>query len=211
MSRTERTRYAAVVALVLLAIWGVAGCTGNGNPAASPTTTTGVGGTAGASATASGAATASATGTVGTAAPYPSDVPPEARVNSDAGAIAFTRHFFAQVNKAYTTPQSGLISPLSAPSCKSCFTFESNSRKYVAEGHRHTLEPIDVVDVSVAPDKAEGMDFTLDVVIRQRPSRILTREGTVVETLLEKQGVLAVDVKRHEGEWLVTSIKMRQG
>ena len=76
---------------------------------------------------------------------------------------------------------------------------------------RSTLEPIDVVDVSVAPDKAEGMDFTLDVVIRQRPSRILTREGTVVETLLEKQGVLAVDVKRHEGEWLVTSIKMRQG
>ena len=63
----------------------------------------------------------------------------------------------------------------------------------------------------MAPDKAEGMDFTLDVVIRQRPSRILTREGTVVETLLEKQGVLAVDVKRHEGEWLVTSIKMRQG
>jgi len=210
MSRTERPRYAAVVALVLLAIWGVAGCTGNGNPAASPTTTTGVGGTAGASATASGAATASATGTVGTAAPYPSDVPPEARVNSDAGAIAFTRHFFAQVNKAYTTPQSGLISPLSTPNCKSCASNEATSANLAKDGRRYDGPAIELQEVSIHPEPAGPDRALLMVTARQLPAKIIDRSGSVDSTLDAKLGLLVVQLQYDKNAWKCDSIKVTQ-
>lgn len=209
MSRTERTRYAAVVALVLLAIWGIAGCTGNGNPAASPTTTTGVGGTAGASATASGAATASATGTVGTAAPYPSDVPPEARVNSDAGAIAFTRHFFAQVNKAYTTPQSGLISPLSTPSCKSCSGYESRAIELERAKQRYDRTTLIEVEIVVVPQTQPGVTL-IDYVFRQADARLIDMGGQELSRFTAKTGIFVMHAKWTGTDWRAAEIQIRQ-
>lgn len=203
---------AAVVALAGVGV-GVAGCTTSGPgaqgspPASAGPTSPGASSAGGASGPATSTVTAGATTTLA----YPADVPAQARVDSPAGAMAFARYFFAQVNKAYTTPQAGLIAPISAETCKTCETYEGNSKKYVALGQRHTLEPIQVVEVSIAPDSPPTIALTVDVVIRQRPSQVIESTGVVVEKLKDRQAVFAVDMVRNSDQWFVAAVQVRQG
>ena len=209
VSRTWR--YAAWLALLGALAGGLVGCTsgpaGPGSTGGPTGGATSVPATSAATSPSSGTATGSATGTLA----YPADVPAEARVNSPAGAMAFARYFFAQVNKAYTTPQAGLIAPLSTARCKTCATYEGNSLKYVQLHQRHTLEPVQVTEVSIAPDTPDDVTRTVDVVFVQRPSQIVDSVGAVVETLKSRQAIFAVDLVWDGSLWRVSGIQVRQG
>ena len=204
-------RYAAGLALLGALAGGLVGCTsspaGPGSTSGPTGGATSVPATSTATSPSSGTATGSATGTLA----YPADVPAEARVNSPAGAMAFARYFFAQVNKAYTTPQAGLIAPLSTARCKTCATYEGNSLKYVQLHQRHTLEPVQVTEVSIAPDTPDDVTRTVDVVFVQRPSQIVDSVGAVVETLKSRQAIFAVDLVWDGSLWRVSGIQVRQG
>ncbi|MBK7609766.1 MAG: hypothetical protein IPJ15_00140 [Actinomycetales bacterium] len=204
-------RYAAGLALLGALAGGLVGCTsgpaGPGSTGGPTGGATSVPATSAATSPSSGTATGSATGTLA----YPADVPAEARVNSPAGAMAFARYFFAQVNKAYTTPQAGLIAPLSTANCKTCATYEGNSLKYVQLHQRHTLEPVQVTEVSIAPDTPDDVTRTVDVVFVQRPSQIVDSVGAVVETLKSRQAIFAVDLVWDGSLWRVSGIQVRQG
>ena len=204
-------RYAAGLALLGALAGGLVGCTsgpaGPGSTGGPTGGATSVPATSAATSPSSGTATGSATGTLA----YPADVPAEARVNSPAGAMAFARYFFAQVNKAYTTPQAGLIAPLSTARCKTCATYEGNSLKYVQLHQRHTLEPVQVTEVSIAPDTPDDVTRTVDVVFVQRPSQIVDSVGAVVETLKSRQAIFAVDLVWDGSLWRVSGIQVRQG
>ena len=205
-------RYAGLALLGALAS-GLVGCTsgpaGSGLTGSSTVSGSAASTTTGSSSTSS--VTSSATSTTGATLAYPADVPAEARVNSPAGAMAFARHFFAQVNKAYTTPQAGLIAPLSTARCKTCATYEGNSLEYVQLHQRHTLEPVQVTEVSIAPDTPDDVTRTVDVVFVQRPSQIVDSVGAVVETLKSRQAIFAVDLVWDGNLWRVSGIQVRQG
>jgi hypothetical protein len=109
--RHTRRRYAATLAALIAASAMVAGCTTS--TAGPGVTTTATSGSSTATTTPTATATSTPSATTAPTAAYPADVPAEARANTPAGAIAFAKHFFGQVNKAYTTPQAGLIAPLS--------------------------------------------------------------------------------------------------
>ena len=207
--RHTRRRYAATLAALIAASAVVAGCTTS--TAGPGVTTTATSGITTASPTTTATSTPTATATTAPTAAYPADVPAEARVNTPAGAKAFAMHFFAQANKAYTTPQSGLLAPLSTSQCKTCATYEANSQKYVDQHQRHTMDPVEVLETALAPDAPPGVTHTVDVVIHQRPSQLVDKSGAVVSTLTDKRAVFAVDVNWAGTHWLVNSIQVRQG
>ncbi len=207
--RGYAARLATLIAVGSLVAGAVTGCTTSaGGVGATPTAT---GGTATTTATISPTVTPTASASTAPTAAYPADVPAEARANTPAGAIAFAKYFFGLVNKAYTTPQAGLIAPLSDANCKTCATFEGNSQSYVDLHRRHTMEPVQLVEVSLARDTPPNATRTVDVLFRQRPSQIVESDGRVVETLKERQILFAVDLVWRDGSWLASSIQVRQG
>ncbi len=199
-------KYAAWLAMLGVLAGGVVGCT---NSPAGPVSTT--------SATASGVTitpapptSAPRTTSATASAVYPADVPAEARVNSPAGAMAFARYFFAQVNKAYTTPQAGLIRPLADPTCLSCASFAENADVYVQKGQRYSTEPIRVLEVTPAPDAGPADGRLIDVVARQQKATLLDATGRPQDTFSEKEGIFLVNLRWSEDRWYVRKIQVRQ-
>lgn len=194
-----------VVAGALALVTGLTACT----PTASGPTTTAGGTTSGAPATTS-APTPSATASTPPSSTYPADVPAEARANTLAGAAAFARYFFAQVNMAYTKPKAGLIPPLATSECKSCAAFEDTASGYVAAGQHYDRPALEVLEVTAAagvPAEQPGKQ-ALDVALHQLPAKVMSSSG-VVDTIKEQQGVMVVWLSHGDEGWRVTSIKVR--
>jgi hypothetical protein len=200
-------RYAAGLALLGALAGGLVGCTsgpaGPGSTGGPTGGATSVPATSAATSPSSGTATGSATGTLA----YPADVPAEARVNSPAGAMAFARYFFAQVNKAYTTPQAGLIAPLSTANCKTCAAAEQNAIDYLASGRRYDRDALAVLEVSINPETlAQG--HTIDVAAHQLPARIINTSGATTEQIKDVKAVFVLRVIRVGEAWRIDSVKV---
>ena len=200
-------RYAAGLALLGALAGGLVGCTsgpaGPGSTSGPTGGATSVPATSTATSPSSGTATGSATGTLA----YPADVPAEARVNSPAGAMAFARYFFAQVNKAYTTPQAGLIAPLSTANCKTCAAAEQNAIDYLASGRRYDRDALAVLEVSINPETlAQG--HTIDVAAHQLPARIINTSGATTEQIKDVKAVFVLRVIRVGEAWRIDSVKV---
>ena len=203
-------RYAAGLALLGALAGGLVGCTsgpaGPGSTGGPTGGATSVPATSAATSPSSGTATGSATGTLA----YPADVPAEARVNSPAGAMAFARYFFAQVNKAYTTPQAGLIRPLSDATCLSCASFADNADGYVQKSQRYSTDPIRILEVSVAPDPEPQDGRLVDLVARQQKATLIDFAGRVQDSFSEKEGVFLINLRWSGQGWFVRKIQARQ-
>lgn len=198
-------KYAAWLAMLGVLAGGVVGCT---NSPAGPVSTT--------SATASGVTitpapptSAPRTTSATASAVYPADVPAEARVNSPAGAMAFARYFFAQVNKAYTTPQAGLIAPLSTPNCKSCAAYEKHAADYVGRSLRYDRPAIAVQEITVSPDTEPGATLLLDVVVEQQAARLIDAGSRVAESFEHARGIVVLHVVRSNETWLAREVQVR--
>ncbi len=63
-------------------------------------------------------------------------VPPEARVQTEAGAVAFVTFYLGQVNAAWTTPDATLLPPLQLATCNSCAGFQADAVEFVTLGQR---------------------------------------------------------------------------
>jgi hypothetical protein len=204
-------RYAAGLALLGALASGLVGCTsgpaGSGLTGSSTVSGSAASTTTGSSSTSS--VTSSATSTTGATLTYPADVPAEARVNSPAGAMAFARYFFAQVNKAYTTPQAGLIAPLSTANCKSCAAFEKTAGDFVVDGQRYDRQALEVLETSLSPEPAPAGTLIIDVVAKQFPAKVITGSGSIVRTITERQGIFVVRLARGDGVWTVDSIQVQ--
>lgn len=148
--------------------------------------------------------------TLTTASPttFPADVPAEARPNTPQGAVAFVKHFFATLNRAYTTPTAGIISPLSTSNCKSCAVFEQRATSYVANGHRYDRPAVKVLEVSVSPETPRANGQVIDAVIDQLPARIIDTTGKVVKEINPTKVVLVLEVVRVEGVWFVDHVQV---
>lgn len=201
---------AAVVALAGVGV-GVAGCTTSGPgaqgspPASAGPTSPGASSAGGASGPATSTVTAGATTTLA----YPADVPAEARVDSPAGAMAFARYFFAQVNKAYTTPQAGLIAPISTANCKSCAGYEQRATELVEKRQRFDRPPMVELEIGLAPETEDGA-ILVDFVFRQAEARLLDSSGTEISKFTGKRGIFLLHARWVSGAWMADRIQVRQ-
>lgn len=199
-----RTRsYAARLGVLAVAV-GLVGCTqSGGGPVVTPS-----GSRTSTSTTSVSAPTTSPTGPTALPTAFPADVPAEARPNTPQGAVAFVKHFFATLNRAYTTPTAGIISPLSTSNCKSCATFETNSASYVAMGHRFDRPAVKLLEVSISPETPPVNAQIVDAVIDQMPAKIIDTTGQVVKEIQAKKGVLVLQVVRVQDVWFIDLVQV---
>jgi hypothetical protein len=189
---------AALMAVPLAASMLLAGCGGDAKPDTSSSSTP----------TSSSTTTAPTTTAPPTSASPTVDpnIPAAARAHTPAGAEAFVRYFYTQLNVAWTKPSSGLISTLSSPSCKSCAALEATSVDLVKKGHRYDGPPVTIVSVGNIGEVSPGHPEVL-VRFTQERRNVIDSSGHVVLTDQRKQGKFVAALGWLSSGWSVETVK----
>lgn len=146
--------------------------------------------------------TASATGT---AMPLPVDLPVAAREQSAAGAEAFVRFFYQQMNRAWTQPAAGLIPPLCLSSSKSCAGIERVASQLVRDRQRYAGDPL-TISLVVPLGAGSPSSIAVDVQGRQENRDVVDAQGKVMLTDLQKPAHFEVQLVRLSDGWRVATI-----
>ena len=122
-----------------------------------------------------------------------------------AGAAAFVRHYFAQVNVAWTQPRAGLLPPLCLPSSKSCASTEQAAVDLVQKGQHYSGDP---VTVKTADDLGkDGVQQQILFTGTQEQRDIVDSSGRVVSTDSKKDVRMVFALEWTAGMWRIASIK----
>jgi outer membrane murein-binding lipoprotein Lpp len=173
----------------------LAGCGGDAKPDASSSSTT-------ASSTTTTALPTTSPTTDPTTDP---NIPVAARAHTPAGAEAFVRYFFDQVNIAWTTPKPGLLPQLCKASSKSCKSFEDTAVQLKAAGNHYDGMP--VTTQSVAALDAPGGRQSILYLGRQEKRNVVDSTGRVVSTDQQKTVRFEVALEWTPSGWTIFTIK----
>ena len=175
-----------VVALLAASIL-LAACGGNNKPGGSSSSTT------------------ASSPTTGSASPTTADpnIPAAARARTPAGAEAFVRYFYSQLNVAWSTPKAGLISALSASGCKTCSALERTAADLVAK-RQHYRGDVFAIKTVGSIGESEVL-----VVGEQPPGAVIDFNGSVVKSRTEAQPVKFVVTLAWSSEgWPIQEIRV---
>lgn len=167
-----------------------------GTSAASPT------GTSSASTSISSPTTAATTATSAAA----STIPAAARARTPEGAEAFTRYFIDQVNVAWTTPKTGLISALSLPTCKSCASLEDRVKKLTAANQRYSTPPWSASSVAYQGD-TDDKRAVVEMSGMQRSAQVVGLDGRKVGEQPQEKSVRQFVLREAADGWRIDSIR----
>ncbi|MCG7321127.1 DUF6318 family protein [Arsenicicoccus bolidensis] len=167
-----------------------------GTSAASPTATS-------SASTSISSPTTAATTATSAAAPT---IPAAARAHTPEGAEAFTRYFIDQVNVAWTTPKTGLISALSLPTCKSCARLEQDARRLADAGARVASPMLEVNDTIPAEDNATKATIVV-AQVTENPKATLQGDQTTQPTRRPTSSKRAFELTQRSDGWRVSEIK----
>jgi len=134
------------------------------------------------------------------------NIPVAARAHTPAGAEAFVRHFYEQLNTAWTTPSKGLISTLSTSACKSCAALESTAADLVLHGQHYDGPPVTIVSVDSIGEATSGHP---EVVVRfiQEHRSVIDSSGKVVLSDQRKEGKFVATLGWSTRGWSVETVK----
>jgi hypothetical protein len=135
----------------------------------------------------------------------PADLPPEARKHTPEGAAAFARHYWDQVNKAWTGPDTTLIPPLSEDGCLSCKAMQDVALELKQTGQRYERTPGEVTKVGPLDGAPDGRQ-RLRVQVRQFKTNVVDGSGVVVSTDQAQQFGRTMDLVWQGETWLVYGI-----
>jgi hypothetical protein len=187
----------ALLSIPLAASMLLTACGGDTKPTASASTT------ANASPTTTSAPTPSASPTATVNTKVDPNIPAAARAHTPAGAEAFTRYFYSQLNTAWSTPKAGLISSLSATTCKTCAAFEGSAID-LATKQQHYQGDVFAVATAASVGQSEIL-----VVGQQPPGAVIDSSGTVVRRKTQAQrSKFIVTVQWSSGGWRINEIKV---
>jgi hypothetical protein len=170
---TVKKYSSALLAVPLAASMLLAGCGGDAKPDASS------------SSSPTSSPTTSSTPTSSPTAAGPKvepNIPAAARAHTPAGAEAFVRYFYAELNVAWSKPEAGLISRLSATTCKTCSNFEREAAKSVAKNER-VIGPSIVLENVSTSDATNPAKMTVRAIGYQPKSVVVDAKGATVQTL----------------------------
>jgi hypothetical protein len=134
------------------------------------------------------------------------NIPVAARAHTPAGAEAFVRYFYSQVNTAWTKPNAGLISALSSPGCKSCAALEATAAGLVEKHQHYDGAPVTIVTVAGLGESSPGRPEVLVVFIQEHRS-VIDETGQVVLTDKRKQGKSVATLGWSGHGWLVAMVQ----
>lgn len=135
--RTFRTR-AVLAALTATAL---AGCSGTPKPAPSTTPSS-------KPSTSSTTTTTPVPATSSDGYNGPASVPVAARAHTDAGRIAFAKHYVNQINETGKNPRTGILEPLALPSCKTCANYSSTVTSLQRSRNKYTGDSFQTLRVT---------------------------------------------------------------
>jgi hypothetical protein len=197
---TVKKPSAALLALPLAASMLLAGCGGDAKPDPSSSSTTGSAPT-----TTAPSPTTSASPTTASPAIDP-NIPAAARAHTPAGAEAFVRYFYAQVNASWTKPSAGLISALSSPGCKSCAALEATAADLIKKKQHYDGAPVTIVSIGGLGESSPGHpEVVVNFIQEQR--NVIDASGHVALTDQRKQGKFVATLGWSDRGWSVATVK----
>jgi hypothetical protein len=204
-----KTTFAAACAAALI----VAGCQGDTEPAAPPTSQDALTTTDAAPTTAPPDDVEATTEPQGdaeatTEAAGPPELPEEATEDSEAGAEAFALHYLDVLNYSAMHRKAGLLKPLGGNECATCAGFESMINKYV-ENDERAAGPIVTVDSTRAQRTGETTVVFAEAV--QTVPATLDGDGNVATAAAPPTPFTMVLTLTYSGPtWVVAEIQVQQ-
>ena len=190
-------------ALVALPLAGALVLTGCGGQAPTPPTSSSTTATSSPTTTSPPSATSAPTTTAPTTDP---NNPAAARAHTSAGAEAFVKHFYAQLNVAWSKPEAGLISVLSLPTCKTCANFEREAAKSVSNTERVMGQSV-ILDTVETSDATNPAKLTVVATGYQPKSIVVDAAGKTVQTLQRQRLRTLVTVQWSADGWRLAEIQ----
>lgn len=135
------------------------------------------------------------------------NIPAAARAHTPAGAEAFVRYFYSQLNVAWTAPRAGILSPLCQASAVACAANEQTATRLAKEGHHYNGNPITVVFIGVLDATTKNQLGILAKVIQERRSEVDATGKTFV-TDQHKNLRLHFELLYTGQAWSVASTKL---
>ena len=192
-SRTTMTYAAALATAATLAL---AGCNGSDkNPTPTPTPSS--------STTTSPSPSVSTSPTTTPSASASIDVPAAARSHSQAGAEAFLRFYFEEVNAAYLTPTESTanrLTQISTSTCKSCSAGAADVRSLSRAGQR-LAGPAFAPPSDITTQKVTDTNFRISFTMSQTDAKVIGAGGKVVDTQIAKSQSQIAALVWEEGSW----------
>ena len=170
----------------------------------------GCGGDAKPGATTSRTLTASPTTTAPSTASPTTDpnIPLAARAHTPAGAEAFVRYFFDQVNLAWSTADPSLLPALSEPGCKTCDAYTSSVASYRTKNQHYQGEFFTVSSISSLGKGPKGEEVL--VVGKQERGAIVDQAGNVVDTSVAQSGKFVVSLRWDGTGWKTVELQVKK-
>lgn len=106
-------------------------------------------------------------------------VPQAARQRTPAGAEAFVRFYFTQLNVALMTANPEAIRSLSASGCRFCSQNMENAVEMATKGEHYASEPVALSDLRPAPGAPPGQMF-ISVRIVQSGAAVVSDAGAEI-------------------------------
>ena len=135
------------------------------------------------------------------------NIPAAARAHTPAGAAAFVKYFYDQLNVAWGQPMAGLLEPLSLAECKTCRTLEDTAINMVAK-HQHMRGDTARIS-SVDPGVTEpNGDQSLTISGSQLATSVLDTNGQKVRDIPQDKIRFRATTRWTDSGWRVSEIKV---
>lgn len=157
---------------------------------------------------------AEATGTSSPASVTPAPLPAAARERTRKGAEAFVRHFLGEYNRAVTIPATGLLPPLSSPTCGTCDALESHARWLTNHESRFGAEPVNDRLVNGVGSRANpelvlsDPVYFVEALPQQRRTAITDSAGRTVKWVPGASGRMEFELRWVSRKWQVAKIRV---
>jgi hypothetical protein len=175
----------AIGAILACAALVVSGCSGGDDPAPSKSVS-------------ASSSPSSASPTTAAA----SEVPAAARAHTPEGAEAFVRYFYDEINRAWTSPEAGIVLQLGVSECQSCKAFDDTAAELVAKKHRYATRPVTVESARATNEGPTGQQYVA-AKLHQHRVNIVDMAGTVISTDDDEIFDSTVALVWKGGEWKV--------
>ena len=120
-------------------------------------------------------------------------IPAAARAHTAAGAEAFARFYFSELNRAWTIPDPFALSGLSSPTCKTCTNFALTARSLQKDGFRYDGPPVSVGDSILLPESNKNR-VALQFINVQEARSIVNSQGRVIEKLPRRSSLSQLEM-----------------
>lgn len=136
-------------------------------------------------------------------------VPAAARQRTPAGAMAFVRHFFAEYNRAVTTPATGLLAPLSLPTCSTCSALDGDAQKLVEVEEKYVVPPCRVESVTcVECSEEQETQWGMGAWVFSRRADIVDRAGVVRQTTASSSDMFMATIEWRAQGWSMARLRV---